>query len=96
MTVPERISRLVDERLGGDRARLCELFGTREVFDQLRATGDAADWYRFQPATFDGEYLVELSAAQGGGFEVYQQERGLRSGVRRFRTLAEAARALFA
>ena len=72
--------------------RLSELFENSEVFNLLKAQAQPADWYQFEPKTFDGEYLVETS----NGFQVYQQDRGVRSSVRDFGTLREAASALFA
>jgi hypothetical protein len=86
-----RLDSLVQERLGGDKARLLELFETREVFDLLKSANVSTDWYHFEPKTFDGQYLVATPA----GFQVYQQERGAKSDVRDFSTLREAAAALF-
>ena len=86
-----RLHALVDQRLGGDRSRLLELFDTREVFELLREDSSASDWFHFEPRTFDGEYLVE----EAGGFVVYQQDRGARSNERRFASLRDAARAVF-
>jgi len=91
MTGIKALDRFVAARLGGDESRLLELFATREVFDALRAEGKSSDWYHFKPKTFDGQYLVETL----GGFEVYEQDRGSRTKVRRFDTLTDAARAFF-
>jgi hypothetical protein len=85
------LDRFIVARLGGDETRLLELFATREVFDALRAEGQPSDWYHFEPKTFDGQYLVETP----DGFEVYAQDRGSRTGVRRFETLLDAAQAFF-
>ncbi len=73
-------------------ARLSELFEDSEVFDLLKAEQQPADWYHFEPRTFDGEYLIETPS----GFQVYQQDRGVQFSVRDFGTLQEAACALFA
>lgn len=91
MLTMERLDTLVQERLGGDKARLLELFETREVFEILKAGSQASDWYHFEPKTFDGQYLVETQ----NGFQTYQQDRGLKERVRDFASLQEAARALF-
>jgi hypothetical protein len=91
MTGIKALDRFVAARLGGDESRLLELFATREVFDALRAEGQPSDWYHFEPKTLDGQYLVETP----GGFEVYEQDRGSRTKVRRFDTLTDAARAFF-
>ena len=92
MTGIKTLDGFVVARLGGDEARLLELFATREVFDALRAEGQPSDWYRFEPKTYDGQYLVETP----DGFEVYEQDRGSRTAVQRFDTLREAANAFFA
>ncbi len=86
-----KLDSLVKERLAGDRSRLQELFVGQEVFELLRATGQPGDLYHFEPQTFDGFYLVETSE----GFEVYWQERGMKSTVRSFTSLRDAAVALF-
>lgn len=91
MTGISTLDRFVVARLGGDETRLLELFATREVFDALRAEGRPSDWYHFEPKTYDGQYLVETPY----GFEVYEQDRGSRIGVRRFDTLRDAAQAFF-
>lgn len=67
-----RLDALVEERLGGDKSRLLELFESREVFDLLRVPGQPADWDHFEAKTFDGDYLVETP----DGFQAYWQERG--------------------
>lgn len=87
----ERLDLLVRERLAGDKGRLLELFESREVFDLLKASGDPADWFHFEPKTFDGQYLVATSE----GFQVYQQDRGARTEVQNFRSLRDAAVAIF-
>ncbi|WP_311223674.1 MULTISPECIES: hypothetical protein [unclassified Acidovorax] len=86
-----RLDALVDERLGGDKSRLLELFESREVFDLLRAAGQPGDWYHFEPKTFDGDYLVETPE----GFQVFWQERGSKVAVRNFTSLRDAAREFF-
>lgn len=86
-----RLDALVEERLGGDKSRLLELFKSREVFDLLRISGLPGDWYHFEPKTFDGDYLVETS----DGFHVYWQERGKKTAERHFSSLKEAANAFF-
>ena len=91
MTGISTLDRFVVARLGGDETRLLELFATREVFDALRAEGRPSDWYHFEPKTYDGQYLVETPE----GFEVYEQDRGSRIGVRCFDTLRDAAQAFF-
>lgn len=88
----ERLQTIVQDRLGGDMSRLAELFQDREVFDLLKAKEQPADWYHFEHKTLDGEYLVETPS----GFQVYQQDRGVRCSVRDFGTLQEAACTLFA
>lgn len=87
----ERLDLLVRERLAGDKGRLLELFESREVFDLSKASGDPADWFHFEPQTFDGQYLV----ATAEGFQVYQQDRGARTVVQNFRSLRDAALAVF-
>lgn len=91
MLTLQRLDALVNDRFAGDKGRLLELFDTSEVFDVLRAYGQPSDWYHFEPKTFDGEYLV----ATPTGFQVYRQERGSRTGMRDFKTLREAAHAVF-
>ena len=91
MTGIKTLDRLIATRLGGDETRLLELFVTRDVFDALRAERRPSDWYHFEPKTYDGQYLVETR----DGFEVYEQDRGGRTPVRRFETLHDAARAFF-
>ncbi|WP_157900018.1 hypothetical protein [Rhodoferax koreensis] len=86
-----RLDALVNERLGGDKSRLFELFESREVFDLLRAADQPEDWYHFEPKTFDGDYLVETPE----GFQIYWQERGTKAAVRNFTLLLDAARAFF-
>jgi hypothetical protein len=81
----------VEERLGGDKSRLLELFEGREVFDLLRGAGQRADWYHFEPRTFDGDYLVETP----DGYQVFWQERGSKTAVRNFTSLRDAAKAFF-
>lgn len=87
----ETLDALVRERLGGDKARLPELFETPEVFEQLKANGKPGDWFHFEPKTFDGEYLI----ATPRGYQVYHQERGSRTGVRDFGSLRDAAKMVF-
>ena len=91
MTGIQALDRFVVARLGGDETRLLELFVTREVFDALRAEGRPSDWYHFEPKTYDGQYLVESP----DGFEIYDQDRGSRTAVRRFDSLRDAAQAFF-
>ena len=91
MTSIKTLERFIVARLGGDETRLLELFADRKVFDALRAEGRPSDWYHFEPKTYDGQYLVETP----NGFEVYEQDRGSRIGVRRFDTLHDAALAFF-
>ena len=91
MTGIKTLDRFIVARLGGDETRLLELFATREVFDALRAAGRPSDWCHFEPKTYDGQYLVETP----DGFEVYEQDRGSRTAVRRFDALRDAAQAFF-
>ncbi len=87
----DMLDTLVRERLGGDKARMLELFNDRAVLDLLRRHAEPSDWYRFKPATLDGQYLVETP----GGYQTYQQERGLKEDVREFASLRAAAGYLF-
>lgn len=91
MLTMQRLEALVQERLGGDNARLLELFDTRDVFEMLRAGAPDSDWYHFEPKTFDGRYLIETES----GFRTYQQDRGAKEGIRDFASLREAAQLLF-
>ncbi len=91
MYATERLKELIEQRLGGDKHRLLELFESREVFDLLRAAGEPGDWYHFEPKTFDGEYLVETP----DGFQVYSQERGAKAAIQNFTSLHDAAKAFF-
>ncbi|HEY4083021.1 MAG TPA: hypothetical protein VGM81_20240 [Burkholderiaceae bacterium] len=91
MTGIDTLDNAVNDRLGGDESRLLELFVTRDMFDQLKAAARPSDWYHFEPKTYDGQYLVETPE----GFEVYDQDRGLRTNARQFGSLRAAAEAMF-
>ena len=91
MTGLETLDRFVDARLGGDGSRLLELFETREVYEALKVEARTSGWYHFERKTYDGRYLIETSV----GFEVFDQDRGSKTGVQRFGTLREAAQAMF-
>jgi len=87
----EYLEQLIRGRLEGQRQRVGELFADESVFLQLQAMAKSSDWYHFEPKTYDGQYLVR----RGSGYEVYEQDRGVKSNLRKFSTLAEAAVELF-
>ena len=78
---------VIAEHLDGDAARFEELwervpgFG-QTVRDLTRDIGDV----QWRSRTLDGWYCVDT----GSGYEVYNQERGIRSGVHTFSTEAVA------
>jgi hypothetical protein len=85
------INKLVNEQLGGDKSRLPELFEDESVFMNLQKMAVDSDWYHFELKSYDGCYLVRCFP----GFQVYEQERGVKSNQRVFSHLSEAAAHFF-
>jgi len=81
----------VRTEIGGHWAAIGQLFNDPSILDELRSMAKDSDWYHFEPKTFDGRYLLRSS----GGFEVYEQDRGVKSRSRLFATLPEAASHMF-
>lgn len=87
----EYLKNQVEQRLGGDRTRIAELFNDEELFIKLQDLTGTSDWYHFKPGTFDGCYLVRAFP----GYQVYEQERGSMSNLRVFSELSDAATHFF-
>ncbi|MDO6747405.1 hypothetical protein [Gilvimarinus sp. 1_MG-2023] len=85
------IDQLIEERLGGDRCRLAELFKNDEILEELKKNSKDTGWYRFEEQTFDGEYLIK----KDNEYICYQQDRGFKFWEKSFPTLYEAALFLF-
>lgn len=77
----------VTEHLDGDASRVEELWERVPGFGQKvrELTRDISD-VQWRSRTLDGWYCVNT----GSGYEVYTQERGIRSGVHAFASEAEA------
>ena len=87
----QNIDALIDERLGGDRSRVIELFQHEDVLDELNRRSKIEDWFHFEPKTYDGVYLIRF----GNGFACYYQEKGRAQPAKKFTCLTDAAAYFF-
>ena len=87
----QNIDFLIDEKLGGDKSRVVELFTCEEILDELNRRSKIEDWFHFEPKGYDGAYLVK----SGKGFSCYYQERGRVLTNKRFQNLSDAANYFF-
>jgi hypothetical protein len=78
---------IIDERLGGDKSRVVELFQDEGILIELNSNSKSGDWFHFEPKTYDGIYLIKV----GGGFATYYQERGRTLTDKWFKELIDAA-----
>ena len=78
---------IIDEKLGGDKSRVLELFQDEGILTELNSNSKSGDWFHFEPKTYDGIYLIKV----GGGFATYYQERGRTLTEKWFKELLDAA-----
>lgn len=85
------IHKLVDEQLEGDFERVIELFESDRIFNELKGKAANSDWYRFEPASFDGAYFIKTH----NGYLCYMQDRGFKFNQVNFADVEEAAHYFF-